>query len=260
MVVYYENSNGEKLNLLKAPFRTVEADWFDSDWDESADGYEKTISIDVFGNKAEFRKNMENLYRIIAVDAEKDTYGRLYVNGTFLRCRIKSSKKSNWKGYVYSEVDMIFLAPELVWVEEATKQFFPQNEPVDADGMAFPHDYPYDYSAMKKGVSNWEVDHIVQSDFLMRIYGPCVNPVVIINDHKYEVKTDLEHGEYLVIDSKNETVIKYKSNGFTENMFNERGYEYSIFEKIPSGMILINWGGDFGFDITLYMERREPKW
>ena len=77
MIVYYENMNGEKLNLLKAPFRTTKTDWFDADWSESSDGYEKTVTIDVFGKREEFQTNMEQLYRIIAVDAENDTYGKL---------------------------------------------------------------------------------------------------------------------------------------------------------------------------------------
>ena len=49
MVAYYINANGEKLDLMKAPYRVVEADWYDSDWEESSDGYEKTVKIDVFG-------------------------------------------------------------------------------------------------------------------------------------------------------------------------------------------------------------------
>lgn len=93
MIVYYENMNGEKLNLLKAPFRTTKTDWFDADWSESSDGYEKTVTIDVFGKRKEFQANMEQLYRIIAVDAESDSYGRLYVNGAYLRCRILKSAK-----------------------------------------------------------------------------------------------------------------------------------------------------------------------
>ena len=79
MIVYYENMNGEKLNLLKAPFRTTKTDWFDADWSESSDGYEKTVTIDVFGKREEFQANMEPLYRIIAVAAENDTYVKLYV-------------------------------------------------------------------------------------------------------------------------------------------------------------------------------------
>ena len=46
MIVYYENMNGEKLNLLKAPFRTTKTDWFDADWSESSDGYEKTVTME----------------------------------------------------------------------------------------------------------------------------------------------------------------------------------------------------------------------
>ena len=60
MIVYYENSKGEQLNLLKAPSRTMKTDWFDADWSESSDGYEKTVTIDVFGKRNEFRSNMEH--------------------------------------------------------------------------------------------------------------------------------------------------------------------------------------------------------
>ena len=48
---YYKNSRGEVLWLTKAPFRTVEADWFDSTWEEKDGGYEKTITIDVNGKR-----------------------------------------------------------------------------------------------------------------------------------------------------------------------------------------------------------------
>ena len=60
MVVYYENSKGDRLNLMRFPYRTVDADWYDADWEESSDGYEKTVSIDVFGKRDEFISNMEN--------------------------------------------------------------------------------------------------------------------------------------------------------------------------------------------------------
>ena len=78
---------------MKVQFLTVEAVWFDSDWTESSDGYEKTVNSDVYGNRAEFAKKMEYLYSIIAVDAEAGADGQLYVNDTFLRCRIQSSSK-----------------------------------------------------------------------------------------------------------------------------------------------------------------------
>ena len=43
---------GERCSwLTRAPFRTVEADWFDSTWEETDSGYEKEITIDVLEKK-----------------------------------------------------------------------------------------------------------------------------------------------------------------------------------------------------------------
>ena len=245
---------------MKAPFRTVEADWFDADWTESSSGYEKTVDIDVFGNREQLAENMEHLYSIIAVDAEEGTYGRLYVNDTFLRCRIQTSKKSNWKGYVYSEVELTFIAPELAWTTELIRSFPKRGDAGSDDGLDFPYDHPFDFAADDVGSIAWDIDHVTASDFEMIMYGPCTNPYVIINGHTYTVYTDLEAGEYLVIDSRAYEATKYLSNGTTQNMFNERGLADSIFEKIPSGLLRINWSGDFGFDLTLFLERREARW
>lgn len=260
MIVYYKNSKGEILSLTKAPFRTVEADWFDSDWTESSEGYEKTVNIDVFGKRAEFVQNMERLYSVIAVDAEENTYGQLYVNDTFLRCRIQSSKKENWKGYVYSEVELTFIAPELAWTTEVTRQFFAETEASGTSGLDFPYDHPFDFADEDLGVATWEIDHVRSSEFQMIMYGPCTNPYVLINNHAYTVYTDLEADEYLIIDSRSSTVYKYLSNGTVENLFHERGLADSVFEPIPSGLLRINWSGAFGFDLTLFLERREARW
>ena len=222
---------------MKAPFRTVEADWFDADWTESSSGYEKTVDIDVFGNREQLAQNMEHLYSIIAVDAEEGAYGRLYVNDTFLRCRIQSSRKSNWKGYVYSEVELTFITPELAWVKEEKMKFYPQAEGTAADGLDFPFDFPFDFADTRKGSATWEIDHVTASDFQMIVYGPCVNPRILINDQVYEVFTTLESNEYMIIDSRDYTVHKYLANGTVQNLFDNRGLEQSVFEKIPSGLL-----------------------
>ena len=260
ITAYYKNSRGEVMNLVNYPYLTAEADWFDSDWEESTDGYRKTVQVDVYGNGAEFARNMEQLYSILAVDAEEGTYGKLYVNDTFLRCRIQSSSKDSWKGYVYAEVELTFIAPELSWVTEVTKEFFPQEESSGSNGLDYPYDHPFDFADEDLGVETWEIDHVRSSEFQMIMYGPCTNPYVLINDHAYAVYTDLEAGEYLIIDSRSSTVYKYLSNGTVENIFNERGLADSVFEPIPSGLLHINWSGAFGFDLTLFLERREARW
>lgn len=260
MVVYYENSKGDRLNLMRFPYRTVDADWYDADWEEASDGYEKTVSIDVFGKRDEFISNMENLYNIIAADSENGVYGKLYVNDTYLRCMASRSKKSGWKGYVYSEVDITFKAPSLEWIQEAKKSFFPQEEAVSTEGLDFDFDFEFDFAENKRGVEQWNIDHVTSSDFRMIIFGPCINPKILINGYPYEVSATLEKQEYMVIDSYEQTIMKHMANGAITNLFDNRGFDYSIFEKIPYGLLTINWSGDFGFDLTLFLKRREAKW
>lgn len=257
---YYKNSKGEVLWLTRAPFRTIDADWFDSTWEETEDGYEKVITLDVFGKREEFVKNMEMLYRIISVDAETGNYGRLYVNDTFLPCQIYKTKKTGWKGYVYTEVELTFLAPELSWITILEKRFFSQRESDSDNGLDFPVDFSFDFSNEKRGSSSFDINHIIPSDFEMIIYGPCVNPKVLINRYPYEILTTLESNEYLVLNTAEQTITKYLSNGTTENLFNLRGYDYSVFEKIPSGLISVSWSGDFGIDLYVFLKRKEAAW
>lgn len=262
ITAYYKNSRGEVLDLLHYPYQTADAEWFDSDWDESASGeYQRTVQVDVFGkDAADFAKNMEQLYSIIAMDSEENLYGQLYVNDTFLRCRIQASKKTNWQGYVSAEVDLTFTAPEMSWVTEIKKEFLPQHSATAADGLDFPFDFPFDFADERNGTAVWEVNHVTSSEFQMVIYGPCVNPRILINGWPYEIFATLETREYIILDSRDCTVVKYLSNGTSQSLFHDRGLEYSVFEKIPSGLLRFNWSGTFGYDLTLFPERREAKW
>ena len=161
---------------------------------------------------------------------------------------------------MYSEVELTFIAPALSWVTEVTRQLFPQSEGNEVTGLDFPYDHPFDFADEDLGVATWEIDHVRSSEFQMIVYGPCTNPYVLINNHAYAVYTDLEDGEYLIIDSQSSTVYKYLSNGTVENLFHDRGLADSVFEPIPSGLLRVNWSGAFGFDLTLYLERREARW
>jgi alginate O-acetyltransferase complex protein AlgI len=40
----------------------------------------------------------------------------------------------------------------------------------------------------------------------------------------------------------------------------EKTFLLGVFEKIPSGNNIVVWDGNWGFDITLFEERSEPKW
>lgn len=154
----------------------------------------------------------------------------------------------------------IQLAPELSWITVLKKRFFPQKEITADSGLDFACDFPFDFMNEKRGTVEIEVDHIIPSDFEMIIYGPCVNPKVLMNGYPYEVLTTLEKNEYLIINSSEQTIMKYLSNGTIANLFDVRGYDYSVFEKIPSGLISVNWSGDFGIDLYVFLKRKEAAW
>lgn len=80
-----------------------------------------------------------------------------------------------------------------------------------------------------------------------------------MNGYPYEVLTTLEKNEYLIINSSEQTIMKF-SNGTTANLFDVRGYDYSVFKKIPSGLISVNWSGDFGIDLYVFLKRKEAAW
>ena len=88
----------------------------------------------------------------------------------------------------------------------------------------------------------------------------CVNPKILINDYPYEFFVTLESREYLIIDSQRRTIRRYLTNGTVQNLFNQRAQKQTVFERIPSGILNINWSGDYGFDLTLFLNRREPPW
>ena len=96
---------------------------------------------------------------------------------------------------------------------------------------------------------------------MITVYGPCTNPRITIGGNIYEVKTKLDTGEYLLIDSRAGTIYRVRVNGIKVNEFDSRNTEEgSVFKKIQPGYNLISWDGTFGFDLLLYVERSEPEW
>ena len=94
----------------------------------------------------------------------------------------------------------------------------------------------------------------------MVVYGPCENPEILMGSHKYHVNCQLETGEYLVINSLSKKIYKVKNDGEQVNQYNLQDRDWYVFQKIASGSHSVSWSGLFGFDITMYERRSEPKW
>lgn len=213
------------------------------------------------GTRQNVDTNLENFFRACEADIINMTPGQLWIGDQYLNGYFIQRSTVNVSEYYGREQTLSFLSPYGFWLHQEKRSFFSQAEDSSASaGLDYDYDYNYDYATEAGSGVQWYIDHFASSDFEMVIYGPAVNPLININTHAYQIFDTLEPGEYAVINSENNTVVKHRTNGTQKNIFDLRSKEESIFEPIPGGENIFNWNGSFGFDITLFLERSEPKW
>lgn len=257
---------------------------------------EKSFLITVFGrNEKEYKKNVDSLHEIFEKDVVRHTPGRLYFGEYYLPCYIFASEKTEWESGITSiENNFKLVEAYPYWVKETFFQFHPENGESEKKGpfpiaigenherkklksgatfLEFPFDlcrndtkktlYPLFDTPFElcrtKGRRIIDNPAFRESNFYMTIYGFVDNPQVIIAGHPYIVYATLYEGERLIIDSRNNTIVKIGRLGEKTNLYNARGKQYSVFKKIPSGTQSLSWSGAFGIDLRLYDERSEPK-
>lgn len=272
MNIKYVNSNGQSVNLNQYPYKMLISDILDSEPDVIENngriiGFDndiitqREVNIDIHRAKTtSARVSLNNLTDIFAFDVATVIPGRLYINDWYIPCYFYGRETDRWQTDNIISCEYKLVTDHPCWIREETRHFYHTSETEVSEGIDFPFDFPFGFAKSNTGAEKWNIDHYTSSNFKITIYGPCVEPRILINGYPRQVFTSLEVNEYLVIDSRDSTVIKHLSNGTTVSVYNSRQFQPSIFEKIPSGLLDIDWSGAFGFDITLYIERSEPKW
>ena len=262
----YKNHMGETIDFGNAGIFVKASDLHDYNWTISQkngkissfkrDVATRTLPVVIFCSTVSEGVAARN--RLLEV-AEKDVLsnkpGRIIIGEYYYKCYITGSKKSEYlKSRRLMNVSLTIMSDEPVWVRETLNSL---NQAGAAVGLAYPYDYPIDYTFKRAALVNTD---FTASNFRMIIYGACSDPSVYIAGHAYTVNCDAETGEYITIDSVAKTITKTAKDGTITNVFNLRGRESYIFEKIPTGEISVSWDGDFDIDIILLEERSEPKW
>ena len=276
MRITYKSSNGKSYDLVGKLMRVTSGTFHDYEWKANASkitmgdkvyGFRKeskvyNLTITLRGNETERKERLDDLRNAFEHDVVTKTPGVISFGDYYIECYIIKSttgisqRSARW---IQDEVDVY--CPYPFWVKDTKKELKPRSEEArTAEFLDYTYDYRYDYTASELGVENWYIDHYTSSNFDMIIYGPCVNPRIVINNHIYQVNDTLAAGEYIKVDSRAKTVIKYLNNGTTQNIFNKRNKQSSLFEEIPEGMNVITWAGDYGIDIIAHLERSEPEW
>ena len=270
--IKYIASSGNIYDLTTKNILHRTANYYDWSW--KADGAKRqygqrvsrfsrdpaTYEADLIfhGNPAELRRTIQALHNDFENDMRRMTPGRLVWGDYYIDAYINGSAVENISYWSWISNKIQILAPYPFWIKEE-KVVLPSASEGSSEFLDFPYDYPYDYTAPVIGEKVVKSDSPFTSEFTMIIYGEAVNPRVVINGHPYVLYTTIPAGAYVVIDSKQRTIMMYGTGGQKTNVFDYRNKSDSIFEKIPEGNLKITWDASFGVDITIFREQSEPE-
>lgn len=281
MNIRFVNHNGDEVDLMNGAYKIEDSSLFSHSWDydsnDASTGYggtikkfkkgvqTKDITIHIEGVGMEsYKQAYDHLMEIVDADVIDEVPGKIYIDDAYMRCYITEGNPS----YFVPGLDMCtykfkFASPYPFWITEMKRSF---QKIINGSGgteefLDYEHDYNYDYTMPYGGDVIWKVDHYAPCEYEMVIYGPCVDPRVVINGHIYQVYATLDENEYIKVNSRENSVVQYLANGTQRDLYDYRvKITGSLFEPIAPGNIRVVWSGEFGFDLTLFCERSEPRW
>lgn len=281
MEIYYENSDKTQRVLFDDnEYGIADFDLFQHEFKYTTENDKITkfstgvITRTIEANVSEMNgKSWQELYDtmngIFMRDVLLKKPGTLYVNDSYMPCYFYAgAAQEQFEDWGFQPVELKLVTDRSVWVTEQKISISQISEATavseEAEVKTYPYTYPYTYSSLQTE-TNVYVDHYMESDFQMTVFGPTTSALINIAGHPYEVTYPLEKGEYMVIDSrpfidKEKRLYVVRTNGETENIFNYRSAEYSVFKKIPAGPIKIDYPRTYGVELIIFKERSEPPW
>lgn len=131
--------------------------------------------------------------------------------------------------------------------------------------LDYPHNYEYDFQATSS-TGSITPSVLTPSDVYLVVYGPAVNPYVIVGGNRYQVNVTVPAGGYLTVDGRKKSILLTLADGTVQNAFSSgvrgsgAGGGTYIFERVPAGTSQVTYDGSFGFDLGWYEEEGEPPW
>ena len=291
----YIGSSGNEYDLKSTGLRTRSANYHSWSWGVNGttlqygtrvSNFTRTplvyqTELNLFGSPQAREDIVEALHEDFERDVRFMTPGRIVWGNWYIPCYITASSTEPGYHNAWTNNEVTIWCPRPFWVKENTRSFSALSAPTGPDSpivgtgqagymtlggggaqtfLDYPYDFEYDFYHDLSDGEIWPRTFPFESDFKMIIFGAVANPRIVINNHPYQIIDTLGASEYVIIDSRTNTITKTLAGGTVVNEFDFRDKVNSVFKKIPGGSLNINWSGLFGFDLTLYEERSEPLW
>lgn len=261
MIIKYVNSKGATFELEGNLIRIKEGNFHKNAWNvkcetlrfgeritefnKSAVTYE--ITLNLRGNLEERKRLLDALHDAAEYDIWAKSPGRIYFGDFHIECYILTSDthKSAELSFRTDKAIGVY-CPYPFWIKEES-YYIP---PVDIEGLLEINSVP----------ASLENTHFADCHFLLKAYGPLEELFFYINDNQYRIVMSCEVGEYLLLDTRNETIVKVDASGNKTNVYSTQVFSLDNFKKIPAGENILRYKRDYAIEITLFHERSEPKW
>lgn len=269
---YYLNNFGEKISFGQDGIFAAYNDLRDYQWSYESNNnvitsftrgiVTKKLPVLFLSSSGEKTRQARNkAYEVIDKDVIAGKKGRLFVNGYYMECwliGLSNSEYLNSERYLRTEFSVVTDKPE--WIKSTALSFKPSSNYISDSDVDFEFDFPIDLQVTPYSTNTLVNPYAFSSQFILNIYGPCSNPQITIGNYTYLFNCELNEGERLEVNSQTRKIYKYTAQGNSENYFNCRNKNQSVFEPIPSGNQLIHWNNEFSFDIVIVQQRSEPEW
>ena len=223
---------------------------------------EKEVEFSIYNKDGlNVEKTRNELFEVFEADLLNGVPGKLWFNDYYLECFIVAGSNSSYYKTRQQHTKFKLVSSDPMWHKTSLYQFEPV---VELSGGDSPLDLPFDLGLATSNRKVIDVDGIGTASFELTIYGPCTDPAIEINGHRYGINGTIASNEYVVVKSYNNkqtrSITKHAYDGSSVNWFGHRVKEESIFEEIPTGKAVITWGGTFAFDLLVVANRSEPPW
>lgn len=267
---WYVSSSGERIDFDgDSIFVGTGEDLRSSVWSYSLD-YRDVSALARPARKATVEaviidlSEVDRLRRAAEIDAQRKHPGSLYVDGWFQRCYILAIEPSEIRPtYIKEDLEIVLL--DGCWGAWETVSFWSIANDPDSEWLDLPTDTPFDLMQPRAAeiVKN---DSHLPSPIKLTLFGPAVNPYVIIGSNRYAINLSIPDGARAEIDATvfPRTIKLISQHGDETDEFaagvrgsGVGGGEY-IFEDLQPGTSPVAWSGSFGFELSWLKQEGSP--